>query len=212
MVGVQQISGNPGDLKFKGRLFVGGAADIDPHADARERVTRGESNGCEVLDLGMVRFPLSRAYRADVLAATDVVVEIHSERLTGAATSRIYFAYLFPVGEGSVGIDDPVTDTTKGSSALRGGNVMDLDAGMIADRNQKYIIQSGELVTAQEWRRFNRPIEFKNLATRTRLYFLMLHYAEGNGWNTEPLIATFGCHLSCEIFMSYQFATLRGAV
>lgn len=212
LIGVQQIGGDAGDINTKGRLFVGGATDTDPHADTRERVTRGESNGCEALDLGLVGFPLSRAYYSDVLTATDVVVEIHAERLTGAAVLRIYFSYLFPIGEGSIGIDDPVTDTTKGSSALRGGNVMDIDAGMIADRNQKYIIESGELIPAQEWRRFNRPIEFKNLATKTRLYFLMLHFAEGNDWNTEPMIATFGCHLACEIFMSYQFATLRGAI
>ena len=212
LVGVQQISGDAGDINFKGRLFVGGATDIDPHADTRERVTRGESNGCEVLDLGLVRFPLSRAYFSDNLAATDVVVEIHAERLTGAGVVRIYFAYLLSIAEGSVGADDPVTDTAMGSSALRGGNVMDIDAGIIADRNQKYITVGGELIPAQEWRRFNRPIEFKNLATKTRLYFLMLHFAEGNAWNTEPLIATFGCHLACEIFMSYQFATLRGAV
>ena len=210
LVGVQQVTGDPGDIQVKGRIFVGGSADTDPHADTRVRKTRGADNGCEVLDLGFVRFPLSRAYYADVLTATDIAIEIHAERTTGASTLPIYFAYLFPVSEGSVGADDPVTDTTTGSSALRGLCVLDIDSGMIADRNQKYVIVGGELVPAKEWRRFNRPIEFKNRDTRTRLYFLMLHFATGNDWNTEPLIATFGCHLACEIFMSPRFATLRG--
>lgn len=212
LVGVQQIGGDPGDIVTKGRTFIGGTGDSDPHTDTRKKKTRGESNGMEVLDLGFVRFPLSRAYYADSLAATNIAVEILMERLTGTSVIRIYFAYLFPVSEGSVGVDDPVTDIATGSSALRGANVLDIDAGLIADRNQKYMVVGDELVPAQEWGRFNRPIEFKNRDVRTRLYFLMLHFAEGNDWNTEPLIATPGCHMLCEIFMSYGFATLRGAV
>jgi len=211
LVGVQQIGGDAGDIITKGRTYVGGVTDSDPHTDTPKRKTRGVSNGIEVLDLGFVRYPLSRAYYADSLATTDVAVEILMERITGAAVIRIYFAYLFPVSEGAVGVDDPVTDTATGSSALRGCNVLDIDAGMIADRNQKYMVVGSTLVPAQEWGRFNRPIEFKNRAVRTKLYFLMLHFAEGNSWNTEPLIATPGCHLACEIFMSYRYATLRGA-
>ena len=211
LVGVQQIGGDAGDVITKGRTYIGGVGDSDPHTDTRKKKTRGVSNGFEVLDLGFVRYPLSRAYYADSLASTDIAVEILMERITGAAVMRIYFAYLFPVSEGAVGIDDPVTDTATGSSALRGGNVIDIDAGMVADRNQKYMVVGSTLVPAQEWGRFNRPIEFKNRAVRTRLYFLMLHFAEGNSWNTEPLIATPGCHLACEIFMGYRYATLRGA-
>ncbi len=212
LVGVQQTGGAAGDVRVKGRTFVGGITDSDPHTDAGKAKTRGISNGIEVLDLGLVRFPLSRAYYADSLAATDIAIEIHAERTTGAGLLRIYFAYLFPIAAGSTGIDDPVTDTAKGSSALRGLNVMDIDAGLIADRNQKYMVVGSNLVNAQEWGRFNRPIEFKHRAARTKLYFLLLHYAAGNSWNTEPLIATPGCHLACEIFMSYGFATLRGSV
>ena len=211
LVGVQQIGGDAGDVITKGRTFVGGVTDSDPHTDTRKKKTRGVSNGIEVLDLGFVRYPLSRAYYADSLASTDIAVEILMERITGAAVMRIYFAYLLPVSEGAVGVDDPVTDTATGSSALRGGNVIDIDAGMVADRNQKYMVVGSTLVPAQEWGRFNRPIEFKNRAVRTRLYFLMLHFAAGNSWNTEPLIATPGCHLACEVFMSYRYATLRGA-
>ena len=211
LVGVQQIGGDAGDVITKGRTYVGGVGDSDPHTDTRKKKTRGVSNGIEVLDLGFVRYPLSRAYYADSLASTDIAVEILMERITGTAVMRIYFAYLLPVSEGAVGVDDPVTDTATGSSALRGGNVIDIDAGMVADRNQKYMVVGSALVPAQEWGRFNRPIEFKNRAVRTRLYFLMLHFAEGNSWNTEPLIATPGCHLACEIFMSYRYATLRGA-
>jgi len=211
LVGVQQVGGDAGDVRIKGRSFVGGTTDSDPHTDTKKGKTRGDTNGIEVLDLGIVRYPLSRAYYSDSLASTDVIIEILAERTTGASVLHIYFVYLFPIAEGSIGVDDPVTDTAAGSSALRGCNVMDIDAGLIANRNQKYSIVGSELVPTQEWGRFNRPIEFKNRSVRTKLYFMMLHFAYGNSWNTEPFIATPACHLACEVFFSYSYATLRGA-
>ena len=214
LVGCQQSGGDPGDIILKGRAFVGGSGDTNPHADTRERKTRGADKGLEVIDLGIIRFPLNRIFQADALAGVDIAAEVHAERTTGSATIAFDWIYLFPIGEGegAVGVDDPVNDITTGSSALRGGSVMDIDAGIIADRNQHSIFDGTNLLPiAGEWGRFNRPLPFENTGVRHKLYFLMLHYAVGNNWNTEPLIASSGCHLACEIFMNYGFALLRGS-
>lgn len=210
LVGLEQSGGSAGDVIVKGRTFVGGSGDTNPHIDTRERKTRGVDKGFEVLDLGFVRFPMTRAYDADALASTDIGVEIHAELSSGSATVAFAFVMLLPILEGSVGVDDPVSDISVGSSALRGGCVLDMDSGLIADRDVKYIYDGTNLVPAQEWDRFNRPIPFEKTGAKTRLYFLMLHYATGNNWNTEPLIASLGCHIAVEIFMAYSYAVLRG--
>jgi hypothetical protein len=211
-VGCRQSGGAAGDITLKGRIFVGGTGDTDPHADTREKKTRATDKGVEVVDLGIVRFPLNEVFDADSLVNVDIGIEIHAERTTGSSTIDFDWIFLFPIREGSVGVDDPVTDTSVGSSALRGGSVMDIDAGLIADRNQVSIYDGTNLLpVGGEWGRFNRPIEFKNVGVRHKLYFMMLHYAVGNDWNTEPLIASIGCHLACEVFMSYGYALLRGS-
>lgn len=213
LVGVEQSTGDPGNCEVRARLFIGGTDDDDPHVDTKKGLgkTRGVANGIEVLDLGIVTFPFARAYSVDSLGGTSIAIELHAQRFSGSATLRLFWVYLFPITEGSVGVDDPVTDPTTGSSALRGACVMDIDGGLIADRNQKYLIVGENLIPIEEWARFTRPIEFRNLATRTKLYFLMLHYAAGNDWNTEPLIATPGCHLLCEVFANFAFGILRGS-
>ena len=209
LVGVAQTGGNAGDISVGGRVFVGGIADEDPHSDTREAFTLGHDAGIEVLDLGLIQIPRSRAYSADTLASINLGIHLQSARYTGTGILAWLWIYLFPVLEGSVGVDDPVTDAIRGSSALRGGSYLDIDNGLIANRTLKFQLQGTDPVPADEWGRFNRPIEFRNIGKRTRLYFLMLHYSLG--WGEEPLIASLGNHMAVELFMHQRYLFLRGS-
>lgn len=209
-VRLQQIGGSAGDTSVSARIFIGGSAASDPHIDTRSEVTRGADNGPEVLDLGLISLPFSRSFNVDSLAAADVVIQIFAARSTGSSTLRLYDVMLFPVDEGSVGLDDPVADTTNGPSALRGGTVLDVDAGLIADRNQKYHVQGANLIPAEFWSRMGAPIPLTKLATKTRLYFLLEHYTDA-GWGVNPLGASLGLHIAFELYMHTEFGVLRGA-
>ena len=191
------------------RTFLGGSSAFDTHVDSREEKTRGKDEGFEVIDLGLLRIPFARTFNADDLGSTDIIFQVHVERTTGSATLQIADLILLPVDEGVVGIDDPVSDTTSGASALRGGSVLDLDAGVIADRNLKYKFIGGDLIPAEEWARMNRPIPFENLGADTRLYFVMLHYP--TTWGAEPLVATLGQHLAVEIYGHQRYSIMRGS-
>ena len=157
----------------------------------------------------MLRLPFARTCNADDLGYTDVIFQIHVERTTGSATLEIVDLILLPADEGIVGIDDPVSDTTSGASALRGASVLDLDPGVIADRNLKYGFIGGDLIPIETWARMNRPIPFENLGADTRLYFVMLHYP--TAWGTEPLVGTLGQHLAVEIYGHQRYSILRGS-
>jgi len=210
LVGLKQVGGAAGDIKAKAFVYLGAVSDTNPHSPTRKQPTRGADDGIEVLDLGLIQLPLSRAYSADSLAAIDVSVDLQLELVTGAGQADVAWVYFFPVDEGSVGVDDRLSDATVGSSALRGGTVFDLDAGLIANRNLKYTTPDGStLKAAEEWRRYNKPIELHNKA-RTQLFFLMLHYSD-NGWNTEPLLATPGNHLAVQLFVAWGYSIMRGA-
>lgn len=206
----QQIGGSAGDCNIKGRVFVGGSTDSDTHVDTFERATRGADAGWEVLDLGLLRLPLTRKHNDEVLTDTDIAIQLHCERTTGTSRLGLSAVYLFPIAEGSVGVDDPVTDGSTGASALRGNNVLDIDNGVVADRNVKYRYDGTNLIPLEEWARFNRPPEFENLNTLTRLYFLFLSYSSANSWNTEPLILYPGTSASLQMFFQYSYNLLRG--
>ncbi|HLA81818.1 MAG TPA: hypothetical protein VJP78_09430 [Thermoleophilia bacterium] len=208
----QQTAGNAGDCKVSARIFIGGTAVDDPHIDLSPLGVEMRATGQpEVLDLGMLQLPFSRAYNSDSLASTDFIVEIWSERVTGISVLSVYDVILLPIDEGSVGADDPVTDTTNGSSALRGGCSLDIDAGVLANRTLKQIVKASTsgLVPAEEWGRMNRPYDFKAIGVKTRLYFLLLHYS--SAWDTEPLAAKLGSHLACQVYGHYCYQMLRGA-
>jgi len=210
LVGLKQVGGAAGDIKAKAFVYLGAVSDTNPHSPTRKQPTRGADDGIEVLDLGLMQLPLSRAYSADSLAGIAVSVDLQLERVTGAGQADVAWVYFFPVDEGSVGVDDRLSDATVGSSALRGGTVFDLDAGLIANRNLKYTTPDGStLKAAEEWRRYNKPIELHNKA-RTQIFFLLLHYSD-NGWNTEPLLATPGNHLAVQLFVAWGYSIMRGS-
>lgn len=211
LVRVQQIGGSAGDTELKLRTFIGGATNDLPHLDTPAVKTQGADKGPEVLTLGLLRLPFSRVLDVDTLTSTDVVFQVFAERTTGTSVIRIYDVIFLPVDEGSLAIDDPVTDTVNGGSALRGGTTIDIDPGVLAHRVLKYNYDGTNHIPAEPWALLNKPIEFANLGVKTRLYFLMLHYADGGTWGVEPLVANLGCHLAVEMFGHQRYLALRGS-
>lgn len=211
MVRLQQIGGSAGDQSVKLRTFIGSTDVFAPQADTPEVDLAGVDQGPETIDLGLISIPFTRAYSADSLAATDLIFQIHTERSTGSSTLVIYDLILFPVHEGSVGPDHNADGDTAGSGGLRGANVLDIDSGVIDWRCLKYIKVGANLIPAENWVVMQEPPKFEKLATKTRIYFLLLHYPSGGAFGTGPLIASFGCGISVEIYAHYRFGLLRGA-
>ena len=212
MLRVQQIGGAAGDIRVTLRCLIGGSEESRPHIDLVAQKSQGADQGPEVLALGLLQLPFSRVMAADSLASTDVVFQVHAERTTGSGQLEILDLILMPTAEsGGVGMEEPHSDTVSGGSALRGGNVLDLDGGVIADRTLKYIASGANLIPAEEWARMNRPPLFQNIGVKTRIYFLMLHFPAGGTWTEGPLVASLGCHLAVEIFAHYRYHVLRGA-
>lgn len=211
MVRLWQSGGSVGDINVKLRTFIGSTEVYAPQADTPTVALAGEDQGPEVIDLGIITLPFTRAYAADSLEATDLIFQIHAERITGSSTLEIYDLILFPVDEGSVGPDHNADGDTAGSGALRGANVLDIDAGVIDWRALKYIKVGSNLIPAETWVVMQEPPKFEKFATTTRIYFLLLHYPSGGAFGTGPLIASFGCSISVEIYAHYRYGLLRGA-
>lgn len=210
---VQQIGGSAGDINCRARTYLGGTGASDPYYDSINEVgTAGADQGPEVMDLGLLWLPGSRLLRGDA-DTLDVIFHIYAERETGSATLRIYDLILWPADPlASMGVDDFALDVDNGSGALRGGSFLEIDNGVLANRTHKYLYDGTNKVPVQPWARMNRPPEFQNLATKTRIYFLMLHYATGASvWGEDPMIATLGCNLEFEMYAHYRYALLRGS-
>jgi hypothetical protein len=208
---VQQIGGAAGDCALMLRAFLGGVAASDPHVDTREEKTNGFDKGPEVLTLGPINLPFTRAFNADDLDTTDIILQMHAKRNSGSSTLRIYDLILLPIDEWSAGIDDFAIDTESGSGALRGGTVLDLDGGVLAARAVKYHYDGTDLVPTDSWAIMNLPLQLKNVATLTRLYFVLLHYPAGGTWGSEPFVARLGASLAAQVFGHARYAVLRGS-
>ena len=211
IVRCQQIGGDPGDINLQLFTYLNTSDNYSPQSSTPSRATRGADEGIETLSMGMIRLPPSRAFYNDSLSATDIIFDIQAELTTGSATLRIYDLILLPYDEGSVGVMAPVLGSDYGDAALRGDNILDIDPGVIADRNMKYVKVGSNLIPSRAWRRQNRPIPFLNLDTKTRLYFVMMHDPLGKNWGDEPFVGTLGCHLAFEAYARYGYTMLRGS-
>lgn len=210
MIRCEQSGGAVGDLSVKLRTFINSTDAYSPKKDTLEVKLAGEDQGPELVDLGLLQLPFARTYAADSLEGMDLIFELHAARTTGAATLKLYDLLLLPIDEGSIGVDHNADGDSDGTAALRGAKAIDLDAGIIDWRARTYLVDSGNLITAEDWLIMNEPPEFRNLGEKHRIYFVALHYPSGGAFGTGPLIASFGMHFSVEIFGHYRFAVLRG--
>lgn len=212
----QQIGGSAGDLEIMLRVLIGSTDAYAPKLDTDEIPTEGADQGKELLELGIynpggtIKIPFGRIENADSLSNINLYFEIHAKRTTGSATLRIYELFLGAVDELSIDYEDPVSDSVSGGSALRGDTGLEDDSGVIADRTFKFINATSAPVLAETWTRGGKPPMFEP-ATHYRVYFKQAHFPAGGTWGTGPLIASYGMHLTFEMYAHNIYYALRGS-
>ena len=217
MLRCQQVGGAVGDVSVKLQVTIGDITALGaPRFETKVISLDGVSQGHEQVALstnepgGTVKIPWLETKSSDNFANINIHFNIHASRVAGsAATLRIYCLDLLPVKKWSAELDDPIGNSIWGSTALRGDNCIDLDAGLIADRTSKCINALANPVPVETWTRGGPPLQL-NPETQVKLYFVNMHYPAGGDWGKGPLIATPGMHLTAEIWAHNQYYALRG--
>ena len=207
-VRAQQIGGSVGDTQIKLVAFVHENFVYSPKFETPTVKLAAVAAGLEVVDLGQMSIPFSEAISTDVFTGGELYFELHAERTTGASTLRFYDLFLIPIDLWSVELDDPVSDVTGGATALRGGSVLDMDGGVLADRTVKYFKSGSTLYIASRWGRGGPSMKL-DPATATYVCALMMSYPTTFG--TPPFVAEMGMHLAVEVFVHNQYLGLRGS-
>jgi hypothetical protein len=204
---VQQIGGANNDTRVKLRICIGSSANSDPKMDTKSVKLQTHDAGYEAVDLGLIKLPFGENAAADSLAA-DLIFQIMAERLTGASTMKIASLILLPVDLWYCQLEDPKTNIALGSSALRGNSVLDLDGGVMDWRCTKFVKVSGNLIPAENWLAKGRALNVEP-ATKTRVYFMMMHFPAT--WGTGPMLLTTGMMLAAQIYAKNRYSILRGS-
>ena len=152
----QQIGGAAGDTQVRLRTMIGGSSDGYPSVSTQTIKLQAHDAGYEVIDLGVVRIPFGEIIASDSLA-TDLVLQVLAERITGSATLRLAALIMMPVDEWACEIEDPLSNLTTGSSALRGSTALDIDGGILRNRTLKQLISGSTFYPAETWNRDGAP-------------------------------------------------------
>jgi len=206
---LEQFGGSAGDATFKVRIGLQGTSDYSPKWDTVEKTTV-DTIGYEVVDLGVVNIPFSPEAYIDE-QDIDLILEIHAgvaSGLGGAVDLNLFALVLMPIDEWSVELDDPVTNTDYGTSALRGDKVLEIDSGVVKDRTlTMHYDRNIGMIPLETWSRRGAPPELEP-EQETRLCFLILKYY--NGWLVPPLLNRFGLALGVEAYVVPRYAALIG--
>jgi hypothetical protein len=210
-VRVEQKGGSAGDLKLMLRTYIHETNVYSPKYDLPVGgiATAGADQEMEVIDLGNLHIPFGIIADADEWDTADIIFEIHATRTTGNATLEIYDLILIPTDEWTVGLEDPLSDSVNGSSALRGGNVLDMDGGVIRNRTVKYIVEGTKKYLASNWLREGKPMTVEP-ETEVYIYSLALHFPSGGIWGTAPFIGSSPCHYVVELYAHFLYYELQG--
>ncbi len=201
-----QIGGAAGDINMMARFSIGSLSTTSP-----QRLTKQVASELgaiwTVASLGEMGLPFGEITSVDELDE-DLFIEIMAERITGAALLDVAAVFLCPIDEWSGGLDDPLTDTVTGPSALRGDTALDFDNGVLARRAQKFLVQSdGDLIPAENWH-YSGSLPSIEPNRQTRIYVLQLHY--NSDWGVGPMVARGGMLMSAEVFAQPGYVLLRG--
>lgn len=205
----QQIGGAAGDCRVKLRVCINTALAPDPKWDTKIVSLAAADKGLEVLDLGELKIPWTEVASVDGWGTLDLLFQIYGQRSTGASTLRFYDLILIPVDEWSATLDDPISNSTTGSSALRGNNCLEVDGGLIKNRTLKMLRSGSSYYPLETWTRGGSAPAIEPLR-QTRLYFLMMHFPAGGTWGTGPMIATLGQQLDFTLYAVPTYQALRG--
>jgi len=211
---LQDGAGSAGDMNLKVRFRINGTADTDPVWETATVATT--SDDYMVLDMtpgGFIKLPFGDVVDADDLTNADLIIEIHAELTNGTDHLTIYDLILMPCDEWIADLDDPLTDTTTGASALRGYSMLDVDSGIVADRTIKQVLDYPASLTAppiyfaETWNRRGAPMRLP-VGRESRLFFLaeryLTNYTDGELWGLT------GEGLAVEVFLQPIYYYLRG--
>jgi hypothetical protein len=209
---VKQAGGTAGQVKVRARVRVGGSASQYPQWFTPLTALQSIDNVLEALDLGTLVIPFIPVAAADSLASTNLVIELSAARTSGSAELDWGCLILGPTDEWWTELKDPLSDPLTGSSALRGDNGLDVDAGVLRRRCVKNLLTAAGLPQppAETWTCTKLPNDLKTGRTY-RFYALMLH-GPAAGFAEEPMLATLGCQLSVQVYGHMRFQVLRGNV
>jgi len=203
----QQAGGSAGDVSVKLRIGLQGTDNYSPKWDTDEQ-TFAAADERTALDLGTINIPFSPESAADD-PDTDLIFEIHAgcgAGLGGIVDLRLLRLVLLPIDEWHIELDDPVTNSDYGTSALRGDKVLEIDGGILKDRTITRYNTGDALVPLETWSRRGAPPELEP-QQETRLCFLILSY--NNAWGTPPLYV-HNLGLGIEAYVVPRYAALIG--
>jgi hypothetical protein len=175
-----QVNGAAGDCKVRASIMIGGSTAGYPVAylpAATSAALQTFNAGCEVIDLtgdGYINIPFVPTAKGDSLEA-DFIVSIWASRSSGASQLDLYQVIFLPCDEYGQDLQDPKSDVVSGGSALRGGSMLENDAGVIMNRCAKKLIIGANNVLSEEWRR-GGDIYHPKPARQYRFYFVILRW------------------------------------
>ena len=208
---IYQVGGAAGDTTVQLRTQIGGSTTAYPAYVLPQYTSLSHDAGWELADLtgdSYLQIPFSQVVAND-LSAQDLVFQIMAGRNTGTATLSMSDLILIPIEEWAVELRDPLSDTTNGTSALRGLTALDVDAGIMANRTIKLNNPSGQnYYPAETWIRGGDVGKLEPNA-QYRFYFLLANYPVS--WGVGPLVAAPNFGSKIYLYGHSTFQTLRGA-
>jgi len=203
----QQDGGDPGDVSVKLRIGLQGTSNYSPKWDTDEQ-TFAAADERIALDFGTINIPFSPESAVDD-PDMDLIFEIHAgcgAGLGGTVDLRLWRLVLIPIDEWHIELDDPVTNSDYGTSALRGDKVLEIDSGILKDRTITRHNTGDALVPLETWSRRGAPPELEP-QQETRLCFFILSY--NSAWGTPPLYV-HNLGLGIEAYVVPRYAALIG--
>jgi len=199
----EQTSGDAGETQVKARFLQGGSGATNPYLDSKIVVLQGVDLGYELVDLGNMSVSPD-SVSADALT-DDLIIQVFSERIAGAASVRFSRIVLIPI---DVFFFKAWMDNANGTLHLLSDEALDVDFGVLSDRTQKYRRSGANYVPGTKWFR-NASIRHIEPATQYRFYCLMARYSTTFG--TGPLLVAAPSHLAISLYSVNSYMALRGA-
>jgi hypothetical protein len=204
-----QTEGDPGDLNFKLRVRIDSTEDYAPAFETGEVESAGTYDHVlvDMIPGDTLLLPFLEIVNADDLDA-DLIIEIWAEVVAGAADVEFLDLILIPADEWIADLNDPISDPTFGTSALRGLNILDVDSGILDNRTIKQIIDGAEITPVETWSRRSSPIEIEP-GLDARLYYLIGYYIVD--WGEGPFLSENMQGFLAELYSQACYFYLRGA-
>lgn len=210
-----QTGGSAGDDTVKLRATLVSSVNYAPIQDFPEvqlaAVAVPPTMQDELINLtpgGYLTIPFAEVDTNDPSYATaNLILEVHAK---GPAATDLFLLelILIPTNEWSVEYNDPLSNPTNGSSALRGDSILEDDGGVIRDRTIKRVVSEGVELGTDFWTRRGLPPRLQP-GKQTRLYFLFGFYPTA-GFGQSPLLALPGMGALVEIYSHACYHFLRG--